>query len=128
MILIMGIIFFLSHQPGDSFDLPQMVNIDKVLHCLVYFVLGISVCYAIPKQWWQDRSSCVMTGVVAFCLFYGITDELHQWFIPGRFPSGLDLAADTLGGCLAVAGYCIFRFYLEQNKRRHTSLGCSRHS
>lgn len=113
MILVMGIIFFLSHRPGDSFDLPSIVNIDKLLHCLVYAVLGTCACYAVPIEWWERKSRKVMFGVIMFCLFYGVTDEVHQWFIPGRYPSGADLIADLVGGSIAVLGY---RLYLARAK------------
>ena len=31
---------------------------------------------------------------------YGITDELHQGFVPGRDPSMKDIAMDTIGAIL----------------------------
>jgi len=37
--LVIGYIFFLSSQPGNSFSLPEVVNIDKLLHSLL-----VSMC------------------------------------------------------------------------------------
>ena len=37
--LVMVFIFFLSSQPGNSFCLPEVVNIDKLLHSLL-----VSMC------------------------------------------------------------------------------------
>ena len=34
---------------------------------------------------------------------YGLSDEFHQRFVPGRFAGVDDLVFDTLGGLLAVA-------------------------
>ena len=49
----MGIIFFLSSQPGDTIDLPDIPDIDKILHALVYGVLALSAAYAVPKRYFH---------------------------------------------------------------------------
>ena len=100
--LVMGGIFYLSHQPGDSLPMPDIVNFDKLLHCLVYAVLGLTFLFALPPSWRRRRPVLAGCATVLFCLGYGITDEVHQSFIPGRFSSLADLGADTLGGVLAV--------------------------
>ena len=33
---------------------------------------------------------------------YGVTDELHQSFVPGRVPSWLDIGYDTLGALFGL--------------------------
>ena len=102
MLIVMGIIFFLSHQTGDTVVLPDLPNIDKLLHGLVYGTLAAATLYAVPDgvirefPWWSGVS------VVLFCLLYGLSDEWHQSFIPGRFPSGWDIGADTLGAVVVV--------------------------
>ena len=102
MIAVMGIIFFLSHQPGDTVVLPDLPNIDKFLHSLVYGTLAAAVLYAVPKTTFRKNPRRTGGFVVLFCLFYGLSDEWHQSFIPGRFPSGWDIAADTLGAVVVV--------------------------
>ncbi len=37
-----------------------------------------------------------------FCLFYGMTDEWHQSFVPGRDADWMDLGADTMGAIIAM--------------------------
>ena len=100
--LVMGTIFFLSHQPGSSFSLPKIVHIDKLLHCLLYAVLGLAALLALPPQFRQLRPILASSAVVLFCLFYGITDEFHQSFIPGRNCDAFDVLADASGGLLAA--------------------------
>ena len=107
--LVMGTIFMQSHQSGDSFSLPNISNIDKLVHCLVYAVLGLTAIFALTPQFRQRRPWLASGVVVLFCLFYGISDEFHQSFIPGRISSGADLAADALGGVVAVVGYWAWR-------------------
>ncbi|MBM9536981.1 VanZ family protein [Desulfobulbus alkaliphilus] len=102
LLLVMAMIFYQSHQPGDSFSLPRIAHIDKLLHLLVYTVLGLTALYALPPAWRQQYPARAGVVVVLFCLLHGIADEFHQSFIPGRFPSWADVVADTLGGVLAV--------------------------
>ncbi|PIE56774.1 MAG: hypothetical protein CSA34_02080 [Desulfobulbus propionicus] len=100
VMMVMGSIFFLSHQPGDSFaQLPGFPGLDKLVHAGIYAVLAWASCLAHP-----DSSSGLRHGlqITAFCLLYGISDEFHQAFVPHRSPSLLDLGADGLGASFAV--------------------------
>ena len=102
MIGVMGLIFSLSGVPGDSLPLPDVVNLDKVLHAGVYGVLALTVLFAIPERSYRAHPWKISLLVVLFCLLYGISDEFHQSFIPNRCPSVLDLVADTVGAALAA--------------------------
>ena len=44
-------------------------------------------------------------GLVAvlLALAYGISDEIHQSFTPGRSPDVMDVVADTIGAGVGVA-------------------------
>ncbi len=102
MITVMGIIFFLSSQPGDSLDLPDVPDLDKVLHAIAYGVLSLSVLFAVPDREYQKHPGRVSLLVVLFCILYGISDEFHQSFVPDRMPSVLDVTADTIGAVIAA--------------------------
>ncbi len=41
---------------------------------------------------------------------YGISDEIHQFFVPHREFSVHDIAADFVGGVLAVGIFCLVSF------------------
>lgn len=99
---MMTILFILSHQPGDTLPLPAVVNLDKLLHLLAYTVLGLAFLFALPPGWRIRRPRAAAVATVLFCLAYGLSDEFHQRFVPGRFPGVDDLVFDTLGGLLAV--------------------------
>ncbi len=64
---------------------------DKVAHALAYFVLGGFASLATGSR---------PAGALLAVLF-GISDEIHQSFVPGRFPDLWDLVADAVG---ALAG------------------------
>jgi len=102
MLLVMATIFFLSNQPGDSLDLPDIPDLDKFLHASVYAGLAATTIFAIAPEKRNPRPLQVALVVVLFCLLYGISDELHQVFVPGRTPDILDLAADTTGAALVA--------------------------
>ena len=103
MILVMGTIFILSHQPGDRLSLPPLPEIDKLAHLAIYGVLAATVLYACSDRQKSARPRLVMLLTVVFCILYGISDEFHQSFIPGRTASVYDLIADGGGAAMACA-------------------------
>jgi VanZ family protein len=104
MIVVMGTIFFLSNQPGDSLSLPPIPGIDKLAHMIAYGVLAGTVLFAHNNEQRHRRPRRVMVFTVIFCLLYGISDEFHQSFIPGRTASVYDLFADCGGAAMS----CLF--------------------
>lgn len=102
MITVVGTIFFLSGQPGDSLNLPDIPDLDKALHAIAYGVLAFTVLFAVPEHKYRASPWRVSLLVVLFCLLYGISDEFHQSFVPNRMPSVLDLIADTMGAVVVV--------------------------
>ncbi len=115
MLFVMGGIFFLSHQSGNSLHLPGLPGIDKVLHALAYMALGLSYAVAFSDSAWLRHPRKLQCAVVCLCCMYGITDEVHQMFVSGRMASGADVIADVIGGAAAAVLYVsLYR------KGRHT--------
>lgn len=108
MIIVMGIIFILSHQRGDEIELPGFAHSDLVAHMIAYAVLGGAVLYAWSERFKRAHPVKVILYTVAFCLAYGISDEFHQSFIPGRYVSGMDILADTIGAILVTTGWWFY--------------------
>jgi VanZ family protein len=109
MMTVMGIIFFLSAQPGDTLNLPDIPDLDKVLHGIAYGALAFTVLFAVPGREYRKSPWRVSLLVVLFCLLYGISDEFHQSFVPDRMPSILDLIADTAGAAAVVLIWYVMR-------------------
>ncbi len=117
MLIFMGAIFLLSHQPGDSLHMPSFIpGFDKLVHMIVYGLLAATILYAFEPAINNGRTSVLFLVTVILCILYGIGDEFHQSFIPGRFASIVDLAADTLG---AVAACAVWFFW--KRKKNSTS-------
>ena len=102
VVIIMGTIFLLSHQPGDTLPLPAFPGSDKVAHMIAYAALAATVLWFFGKEGIKNQKTTIFWTVL-FCLCYGISDEFHQSFIPHRSVSGLDVLADTAGAALIAA-------------------------
>ncbi len=94
--LVMGTIFFLSHQSGDSLSLPSFPGADKLAHMTAYGVLALSLLWAFGDRGLENPGRSFLLTLL-FCLLYGMGDEYHQSFIPLRSVSGYDLLADLAG-------------------------------
>ncbi len=102
-----GLIFYLSAQSHPDEDLPSLlghVN-DKVLHAMEYAGLG-GLCY---RAFRRGVDGPVAARALFFAILtaslYGMTDEVHQLFVPLRESSWQDWLADVAGstvGALAV--------------------------
>jgi hypothetical protein len=104
-LLYCGIIFYFSAQSRFFIQPPDFFSSDKLYHFLEYGVLGFltaRVMETYGSRWSPGRR---WGGAVLFCLLYGLGDEFHQWFVPGRWASWGDVLADTLGGWAGVGIY-----------------------
>ena len=114
LIIIMGIIFFLSHQPGELFTPYDFRWADKLAHLTVYAALCATVIYAFPDRHRRSAKGMVISVSIVLCLVYGLSDEFHQSFIPGRYPSIADVAADVIGASLA----CMLWLWWDKSEHR----------
>ena len=133
----MLLIFFMSNQPADisnkqsdlAINLFSIRGIDlnnhlgeiasfvvrKAAHFTEYFILycfSIAVC----KHYVDIKKARI------YCLFivlgYAISDEIHQYFIPGREMAIRDVAIDFSGGVLGfIVNIVIYK--IKFNKRNN---------
>ncbi|MGQ0694381.1 MAG: VanZ family protein [Nitrospiraceae bacterium] len=101
-----GLIFYLSSQPLSEEDLPSFFGLfsDKILHGIEYAVLG-GICYR-AFRWGTDGSWRDWAVPLAILLpsLYGVSDEVHQAFVPFRDSDWHDWLADTLGATIGTVG------------------------
>jgi VanZ family protein len=78
----------------------------KAAHFLEYLVLG-----SLLFQGYLNRSRLWLTALCALGtgILYAASDELHQYFVPGRHMRLIDLAVDSSG---VLVGTCIFLYFL----------------
>lgn len=99
VVLCMVIIFILSSVPGKDIP-PIFVFQDVVYHLLAFFFLAYFFAKALKNSFFNIRQSRLIIFTLAFGLFYGITDEFHQLFVPFREFSGMDIMFDGIGSLL----------------------------
>lgn len=71
---------------------------DKLAHVGTFALIGCAAGVASGSQGWL-RAACCVAGALAL----GVTDELHQIYLPGRSASWADLVADTVGGVVGAS-------------------------
>lgn len=84
---------------------------DKVYHMVAYGILGwLMARSAVGRRPATSRLFWISVGLGTL---YGVTDELHQILVPGRFCDFFDGLADALGVLVGHALY--FRWHLRRD-------------
>ncbi|MDR2471201.1 MAG: VanZ family protein [Treponema sp.] len=86
--------------------LPQpkgILGFDKVQHLIAYAALAFALGLWFSPERWRRRPLGVFLLTAALAALYGATDEVHQYFVPGRDCNVWDWIADTLGAFLGAA-------------------------
>lgn len=136
-------IFFLSAQPGQqsyelSAQLAQQIqqdnlagttpgwfspdfhaNLRKWAHVWLYFLLAISTALTVCSFWnpaGKPFRFCTATALLV-CLVYSISDELHQFFVPGRACLATDVLVDALGFVPGILLVCWL--WYRRNRRQN---------
>jgi VanZ family protein len=101
-LLTAAVIFALSSLPASRVPSGWPPGTDKLAHGLVYAVLGALVARSrgLRSPGWSSLRLIVWATL--FTTAYGLSDELHQRFVPGRRFELLDLLADGVGGLLGA--------------------------
>jgi len=102
VVLVMAAIFVGSSTPEPEDEWEILGTTDKLLHWVVYAFLGWALYRATKAGDRRSEALCAAAAVLIAAL-YGVSDEFHQSFVPGRDVSSLDWAADVLGAATAAA-------------------------
>jgi|SRR5687767_7338746 len=105
-LLVMLAIFLVSAQPSSN--LPNFAWADRVIkkggHMVGYAFLAVLYWRVLgfrPEKRWLAW---------CFSVLYAVTDEFHQSFVPGRFPSVWDvLVFDNLGALVSLWLWSLYK-------------------
>ena len=137
-LVVAGAIFYLSSQPAlissvesktvlfdamkvmrsifrfDMKDSTMMAISDRFnemargcMHGAIYFVLGLLIYAAVRRKCKKSAYAILMSMVL--CFSYGLLDEVHQLFVPGRAFQLSDLMMDFSGSLIGIALICLIQ-------------------
>lgn len=92
-----AVLFIQSSIPNLSSPVKITKWDDKWIHVVIYLPLGFLLMRSLQHV--RPERPMRMLVLITFILgaSYGISDELHQYFVPGRFSDWRDAAADAIG-------------------------------
>ena len=104
-----ALIYIQSSHPSPV-KLPSFFLSDKMVHFGLYALMGI-LFYRAYKTLpvFAFRSLPLILSSIASASLYGISDEIHQHFVPFRQADFFDVVADSLG---AACGVYLYHFWL----------------
>jgi len=89
-----------SRQP--ALDRPHdlvIVLLGNAAHFVAYFGLALAAWLAAPAS---TPARALDAAVVVFAVGYGVVDEWHQSWVPGRTASAVDLITDAFGAAFGA--------------------------
>jgi VanZ family protein len=108
-LLYMGLIWFLSSMPSDAVVALPDSKVDSFLkesmHLIEFAILYILLVLAFLTGGRFTKKLNIILAVIA--ALYGVTDEIHQSFIPARSSSLIDVAKDWIG--VSAAYYFVYQ-------------------
>jgi len=108
-LLIMGVLYWLAAVPGTPLaDDPALYavfywmppSVQNVLHVPAYAALALAWCWALGA--WLRVPVARAIGACVVASAYGVLDEWHQSFVPGRYASLTDVTLDVAGALLGI--------------------------
>jgi len=106
---------FIFWQSSFSFlDSPPLFpHEDKLMHMGAYGFMALLAARNLKHERPFFNRSKLRILAILFASLYGLTDEIHQAFVPSREASIWDFAADILG---SIMGACFYLDFLHRRK------------
>jgi hypothetical protein len=107
-ILLAGVIFYFSSFAfsktlGDGGG--SVTNWKSIVyHITIFFALALFFFISFIRGRWNSK---LFIFSILVLIAYGILDEIHQFFVPGRYSSFVDVGFNSLGILLAFMFYLI---------------------
>lgn len=108
-LLVMAVLYWLSSLPvtplhedpalyGLFYRMPSWLQ--NALHVPAYAILAWTTWWALGA--WLREPSTKVISACAIASAYGIFDEWHQFFVPGRYASFIDVILDLAGVAVGI--------------------------
>ena len=99
-ILYMVLVTAVSHIEGRN--VPNLLD-DRVAHFIEYFILGVLLMLTAAGFAEKQLGDVHYISALVGGVFFSLSDEWHQRFVPGRQSSLKDILFDLLGLFAALA-------------------------
>jgi VanZ family protein len=84
-------------------------------HGTIYLVLGVLTAFSLSTYDFPPLKSFLLALLI--CIVYAVTDEIHQFFVPGRSMQLIDVTVDAIGS-FAGSGALSAGIFLIRGRRR----------
>jgi len=108
------LIFIQSSHPSPDIG-PDWPLKDKALHFTAYALLGALFLRAFKTTRIKHHLKLIFALSVLFSSLYGISDEIHQSFVPYRTADVMDALADIIGSIIGV--YIFYQISIGKNAK-----------
>ena len=115
IVLYCLLIYIQSDKPSPEM-IPSFQFADKLLHFAAYGILGILFYRAYRTLRFRDNTKILMALSMVSATLYGISDEIHQSYVPFREAEVADAIADMIG---AVCGVCLYQLLVGSRMEEH---------
>lgn len=90
----------------------------EMAHFTEYALLGFFLTFGLAHNG-VSRRRCMIVGILV--VFYAVSDEVHQMFVPGRTAQIVDILADSSGGITGMLIYTGFHHLFVRRKAQRFS-------
>jgi len=113
-VILYCIAIYIQSDFPSSEHIPTFEFSDKVLHFLAYAVMGVLFYRAYQTLRLKENLRLLILLSIVSASLYGISDEIHQYFVPYRDASIFDVIANILGAICGVYLYNLLVSYRGQ--------------
>jgi VanZ family protein len=115
------VLIFAGSAQSDLPEPPGRLS-DKQMHALEYAGLSLLTCRAMAGGVLGGVSPYAAAGGWGLAAGYGLLDEVHQAFVPGRDADPFDLMADAAGAAATAVGLWAWGIIARSRRVRRDAL------
>jgi VanZ family protein len=109
VLIYAGMIFFLSSLSQFPMAVPSVRGLDKMAHFAEFYLFGCLIYRWLGSFNHEIIRKTISPVTILMGILYGLSDEWHQSFVPGRDATLWDVLFDALGVTAAAIIYPMIR-------------------
>lgn len=114
-ILIAIFIFYISSKSFEKGSGPEFPLKSDIYHFSIFFLLSFFLIISLTKG--DKNKKLLLFFGVLLAIAYGISDELHQLFVPNRYCDVNDFLIDSIGILLSGVIYATSKTFLNIDEK-----------